>query len=639
MIVCKIAGGSGADKALTISHNSMAFVSPSSSTPQSAYSFPNIDFFSVKPSDSTVILLTGSNFSPIDSDVSSSVGFGNLDGVKLVVSGQSQILVTSDALLKSKSVRDIEVGIHFKADRLDDVILSLETLPFIGRIFLLKSQCFGCVNAGSDTVLKLVFSDHAVRQLPVSACSNGVYLSSLPLSTLFTYTGLLLLQVYSGSMSLEILTASITVLQSNVNILALHIYPSLSISWVSDSSIQFKLPAILGKNNSFEVIVDDQKSIAMTGLNYPPPIILQSSLQSIQVTGSANIIAYGTFFGQRSNTLAMRIGKSSCMSSTWTSDDVIVCKPSSGLSSPDFMGAVSTVGRQLSSVSKISAHELHLVTSADNSSGFSTTGSFQVLLTGSKFGSSQFSSKSRISMSSTASSVWLSDSSLKCLSVMKWKHQMEFTATFMKLSANQVFVPEMSQTIQAIRTGSCVARSGSTLISIFGSGFAIFSSSLKVKVGETGAVASIWTSDSCTFSRVPSIGLGINFKVTVTVPVWHVPASFIDSSIFEPPTTLLYGTFAFQNVSLTSSTWAIYSALNVYGRNFGFFDAAKFKSLIIEPNIECYSAVWLSGTSLSSSCQVNPPGSDVVFQLSLLGLFQEVQVLHTLNLKIFTSQF
>jgi hypothetical protein len=79
--------------------------------------------------------------------------------------------------------------------------------------------------------------------------------------------------------------------------------------------------------------------------------------------------------------------------------------------------------------------------------------------------------------------------------------------------------------------------------------------------------------------------------------------------------------------------------LNVYGRNFGFFDAAKFKSLIIEPNIECYSAVWLSGTSLSSSCQVNPPGSDVVFQLSLLGLFQEVQVLHTLNLKIFTSQF
>jgi hypothetical protein len=115
----------------------------------------------------------------------------------------------------------------------------------------------------------------------------------------------------------------------------------------------------------------------------------------------------------------------------------------------------------------------------------------------------------------------------------------------------------------------------------------------------------------------------------VTVPTWSSPLMASEMVLIHAPSTELYGTFAFQNRSVVSSasSWQEYSKLNVQGQNFGFSEPTKFKALSIDPNVGCDSVQWISDTSLTAACQINPPGSEVLFRLSVLQSFLDVQVM------------
>ncbi len=628
-IVCKMSAGYGASNILVISHDSVSLKFSNSKTLRLAYAVPMLSNFTVSISIPNNVYTSGSNFACFNSDVSSSVGFA---GYVPMDPMQTQILYTSDALLQGKSVRSIEVRLQMNSARLDDVVVSIETFPFVGRIILLKSQCFGCVTIGDDATITFVFSDNALMPAPASDCySSGVYRPSIPFATLFTHVGLLSLQVISGSMPLLFLSSSITIVQSSVNIVADKVYPSLGIQWYSDSSLEFSYPSILGTNHSFEATVDGQVSNTMTGLNYPIPIIEpKGALQLVPVTGSASIFTYGYFFGQRSNTLALRIGKSACLSSIWLSDQVVVCKSSAGLSAPELWGIKATVARLVSFSKNTVKNESPALTSGKLINVFVSTGNFFILASGGRFGTSVVSPQSRVSKTSTRSTAWLSDTSMYSLVATKWKVQMETVVSVLALSSSIESSTAQMQKVEVTITSGCAPRTGSTLIAVFGAGFLSISSSLQVRIGDCGASSTLWVSDSIIVSRSTRIGFGYPRGVTVSVPAWQLPTIAVDSIFAPAPSCDLYGTFGFQNRSFMLPTpyWQGWSILTVQGMNFGFLESTKFKALSMDPNIACDSAQWISDTSFSAACFVSPPGSEVVFRLSGLQSFQDDQVLN-----------
>lgn len=633
-IVCKMSAGSGASSSLFFSQSLVPFKISTSSTLRTGFAVPNVKNFSTRIDNPSYILVHGSNYAPFNSDVKAVSTYSSFDGAVSIELKQTRILLTSDALLQGKTIRDIEILIQIKASRLDDVVVSLETSPFVGRIFLLKSQCFGCVKSGNDTGLILIFSDKASNRLPDSDCSSGIYLPTTPFSSLFAFSGLINLQVTSGSSPVTFLSSSITITQSNVNVVADKTYPSLGILWYSDSALEFKIPPpILGTNHTFIAIVDDQNSNTRTGLSYPIPVVQQPAKpQSVLSTGSSVYSIFGSFFGQISSTLRIRMGKSSCLSSIWTSDEICFCKSSPGLSNPDPFGLTATVARQVSTFKTliVQIFESPLLALADVSNGLLSTGNFYVIASGSGYANSHFSPKNRILKSSSASTLWFSDSSINSLVSTTWKIQLQLTVSLTKLSTHANFSFGLTQNLQTNRSNSSFPRSGSSLILVLGAGFMPNFVSLKVKIGESAASATLWTSDSCVRSQNSRIGLATVLGVTVTVPNWQFPATNSDSLLVRPPATELYGSFEFQNrsvLSLSSPSWQRYSALNVQGRDFGFFESKIFNSLSIDPDIGCDSVQFISDTSLSAACQVSPPGSEVVFRMSLLqSSFPKIQV-------------
>jgi hypothetical protein len=634
-IVCKMSAGSGASSSLFFSQNLVPFKFSTSSTLRTGFAIPNVKNFSTSIENPSFILVHGSNYAPFNSDVKAVATFNSFDGAVSIEFKQTRILLTSDALLQGKTIRDIQILIQIKASRLDDVVVSLETSPFVGRIFLLKSQCFGCVKSSNDTGLMLIFSDKALNRLPDSDCSSGIYLPTTPFSSLFAFSGLIYLQVTSGASPVTFLSSSITITQSNVNIVADKTYPSFGISWYSDSALKFKIPPpILGTNHSFMAIVDDQNSNTRTGLDYPIPVVVQQSARplSIPSTGSSVLAIFGSYFGQISSTLRIRMGKSSCLSSIWTSDEICFCKSSPGLSNPDPFGLTATVVRQVSTFKTliVQIFESPLLVLADVTKGLLSTGNFFVFASGSGFANSHFSPKNRISKSSAASTLWFSDSSLNSLVSTKWKIQLQLTVSLTKLSTHANVSFSLTQNLQSNRLDTSIPRSGSSLLLVLGSGFMPNFVSLQVKISESAASATLWTSDSCLWSQNSRIGLATALGVTVTVPNWQFPATVSDSILVRPPATELYGSFEFQNRSvlyLSSPSWQRYSALNVQGRDFGYFQSKLFNSLSIDPDIGCDTVQFISDTSLSAACQVSPPGSEVVFRMSILqSSFLTIQV-------------
>jgi hypothetical protein len=631
VIACKVAAGSGSSITLAISLKSMAHIFSQSSKTGLAYALPNIKDFS-SGSDPLNIVLNGSNFASFNSDVNSFAEYKEIDGAlpQQMGSQQTQILVASDALLLGKSVKDIEVRIQIASTRLDDIVLTLETSPFVGRIYLLKNHCFGCVFTGSNTYVSIVFSDKALRYPPVTDCSSVVYIPSTPFSTMFAYSGLLFLQVTFGSTHVRILSASISIVQSNVNIMAGQIYPSLQIKWFSDSLLEFKIPAILGRNHTFEAIVNGQRSNLVSGLSYPRPIIRpESAIQSMPPSGSIITNVYGSFFGQTSNSLNIRMGKSSCSNSLWISDYQVVCKSSQGISLSNLWGTTATIVRQMSVVKTlISDNESPSLFFATAVNSFSSTGNHLVLMHGKNLGVSRFSPTTRISKSSSASTAWFSDSSVISFAA-KWKENVETVVTIAMRSAQKEFSLFLEQNAEVLKGNTSIPKSGCYNLVIFGSGFASRLVSSRARMGESGASATFWSSDSSIAIKNARIGLSGHFGVTVTVPTWLLPIASSENVLTRAPSTELYGTFAFQNRSFVSPApfWQGYSVLTVQGQNFGFSQPDKFNALSIDPNVGCDSVHWISDTSLSTVCHVYPPGSEVLFRLSALRPLPDVQVM------------
>ncbi len=640
-IMCKMASGSGNNNALVVSQTVTVSNVLTSNNPQTAYAVPSLKFFSARNGNLEHILLQGSNFAPFNSDVIVFEG----SGMVTIESKQTRILLTSDALLQGgKIVRNIQVQIQFESSRFDDVILSLETSPFVGRILLMKSQCFGCVKAANDSGLIVLFSDGAPSQLPSSDCSSGIYLPSIPFSSLFEHTGLLFLQVTTGSAPVKFLSSSITIVQSNINIVADTTLSSVGISWYSDSALEFKIPSIVGKSHTFQAIVDGQFSKAMTGLDYPVPVIQrQATVQSLPITGASNVMIFGSFFGQKSTTSSARIGKSSCLRSLWQSDALITCKSSSGSSIPDLLGVKSTVALQFSSPETLIVESTSpSLAFTDTQLGLPSTGIGFIFTSGLRFGNSQYSPKNRISKSASVSTLWFSDSFVISLVASKWRVVHQLTVSVAKLLGAASFLFQSAQNITIVSADTHFPRSGSSQISIVGAGFMTTFSSVQVRVGESGTTATRWVSDSCVRSQNSRIGLSSTLGVTVTVPSWNFPAFSSDSIFIHRPSTEFYGTYAFQNRSILSpsfASWQIYSVITVQGQNFGFLEAKVFESLSMDPDIGCDSVQWFSDTSLSAACQVNPPASDVVFRMSLLKSSQNAQVSPAKFIEKFLSTF
>jgi len=119
---------------------------------------------------------------------------------------------------------------------------------------------------------------------------------------------------------------------------------------------------------------------------------------------SLTMFAYG--FGHNDASTRMRVGLTSCETTTWISDSATTCRAASG-------GATRWVPRMGATLSGAWSYNGARATHAKAANG-ATTGGMFITLTGSGFGQSQFSARVRVGLSICSQTLWSSDSSVRC---------------------------------------------------------------------------------------------------------------------------------------------------------------------------------------------------------------------------------
>jgi len=262
----------------------------------------------------------------------------------------------------------------------------------------------------------------------------------------------------------------------------------------------------------------------------------------------------GAEYGDTDYTMSPRVGYTLCEASIWLSDSSLACKIASGISTGLAITLalldVPTIGPRIYTSGRFwsyNAPSINVIESPHNTPRFSTEFDIygeiwsnfsqrSIIMNGTSFGKWDSSLTIRHGGSSSEASVWMSDSSLVCRAASGTAiPQQEFasclTVARTVSSLTQAFsldTPSIHSILPPNTPGT-----GGVSISIFGSNFGAFDSSLIVAIGSYTCRETRWVSDSAliTLSAPGAYGKFL----TVDIVSWgpgHAPKIFLDSSRF-----------------------------------------------------------------------------------------------------------
>jgi len=371
--------------------------------------------------------------------------------------------------------------------------------------------------------------------------------------------------------------------------------------WVSDSSLVCKSIRSVASDYTLHTSSGNQVSAALTQcLTHDTPSLSSVSLSNVPITGSVSITAFGTNFGMYWNSLSrLKIGVTAKKYHSWVADSSIMGKTVAYVSLKTSAIIVVSVRSRWSWCSSLLSYDgpnLASVVILNTSFGFAVSGAALVtVVAGSSFSSQNPSLKVSTGSTSCRTSLWTSESSVKC----KMSHGGFVNILFRVSSDLQTSLDSLGFAMFPFLTISSLMQrgsptSGSVHVTVIGSNAGFLSRSQTIRIGFSAASSHSWTSDSAIGSK-SSHGLLVSRTVSSSSAL--KTAALTQSFSYISPASLL---FIATNQPSTGSSSVFMAAVGL--GIVGMSGASRVGRCV------CEASIWLSGTSIL--CRV-PRGTAV----------------------------
>jgi hypothetical protein len=431
------------------------------------------------------------------------------------------------------------------------------------------------------------------------------------MTSLFAEKGFLQLIAIAGSTPLYIAAATISTELRLVDVSVSQQLAS-SIFWTSDSCIVFLLPPGAGPNQTVGVQASGQSSNVLGGLSYPLPQIQPTKISDIVTTGTASIQIVGRYFSYRSATVSVRLASTSCSSSTWISDVSVMCRNAAGGGSlRGIVASVDFLHSEMISTGNSASGPLHIpfvfvenvLKSAmpwmvQDSALF--TGGMQVIILGEKYGVIDVSFGMRIGVSSSCATLWFSDTSI----INRVGQRSNGVNTPFILSAKSRHVgaklapdpQSLSFQIMSV-TPRNIPRTGSCMLTLLGSHFALHPTSAAIRTGYSSHELSTWHADSIIQCKTIASGFDFHSHILLSVvqisPLLAVP---YETSFSTSPLRVSSALMPFPSNMLED--FGLVYLVTLLGEHFG---ASNSIDVVELDSKSCWPLLWTSDSSLICS--------------------------------------
>ena len=230
-----------------------------------------------------------------------------------------------------------------------------------------------------------------------------------------------------------------------------------------------------------------------------------SSSAVVPSTGSYEIRSFGINFALQYRSTKGALLPTVCQFSFWLSDSATKCKVSSG--NPLYLSGSLSIDMQPTSTT------LSLFLNRTTPSipriltlSLACTGRLSMTIVASWLGQAQYSSNARARMSACQSSLWVSDSSIRCRGVAGANVLVGGFVSVAKVassSVSSVFSYSVHAVVSALVPGSgggsssgAIAASGGLLVAVLGGGYSSVGLSQIVRLRGSSCIMSAWLSDS-----------------------------------------------------------------------------------------------------------------------------------------------
>ena len=301
-------------------------------------------------------------------------------------------------------------------------------------------------------------------------------------------------------------------------------------------------------------------------------------------TGSAIVTVHGAGMGLVLFTAMGRVGQTGCEATDWDSDTSMRCKLARGIQQS--RRSVVTAGKCLSTRSMGFSMDAAYFGSGSNLGGSIADGKAYVSLFGGRFSTFAFSSAVRQGFSGCESTLWESESSMRCLAGMGVgaTRQLMITAGHLH-SLTSGFSMDIASLSAARRHN--FAGTGSSSVTVHGTGLGLLSFTAMVRGGQTGCEGSEWESET-SVRCLASIGSKKSRRFVMTAGVRA--GSVSEAWSYDSPARMSLITAS--NVVGTGGT-----SVTVYGRSIGGTKGFSHKSRA--GHTACEGTEWQSDTSIA----------------------------------------
>ena len=289
--------------------------------------------------------------------------------------------------------------------------------------------------------------------------------------------------------------------------------------------------------------------------SYDAPI---SALAPSNIKSASDmILVFGVDLGMMDTTIHVRLGRSSARSSYWTSDTMVACLSSAGMSST--LSVFVTVSRVVDALSQALSYDgpsIRSVVPYQHGQIWSVTGV--------SFGTNLFSPNARLGFSQSISSQWQSDSSISC-SATDYYPPIRAVVLTAGQSVGSLTTPHIVTAASLSALVQSNGKSSSALfIQVLGRFFGHTSYSGSIRIRHTACQLTRWISDS-----------SINCKISPGSGS-HLLSSSLVATMCAALSTLRGG-FSYDMISISSVQGVHWrkdsmTKLRVFGSSLGEFD-------------------------------------------------------------------
>jgi hypothetical protein len=375
--------------------------------------------------------------------------------------------------------------------------------------------------------------------------------------------------------------------------------------WQSDSSIICYTSEGYGMSATQMLTINALVGTTIAAFTFDSPIITHVTRPNAPTSTGATITIMGHNFVTTDTSATVRIGKTICLTSSWSSNSMMTCLSPAGTGA-DYKVSV-TVNDLIGSQMQVFSYGAPVVTLVASQNA-ATSGGTMITISGKNFGYRDVSATASIGTTRCKSTKWVSTTTLTCLASSGMGQDVLISLNVdsqigTKVEHFSYDAPVVSHT-QGVSNGP--TRSG-TDITILGYNFAQFGdaqkaiseNTLKVQLGGAIQAKSTvkWTSPTSLIARTPD-GSGEAVEIAV----------FLKGNIGTLSAAFTYDMPVITDFIGTNSPASGGATITFQGMNFGMTDTSPTAMVGKQP---CSTTAWQTDSSIL--CRASPgAGKDLV---------------------------